>query len=156
MPFTPSILVAEDCREDCVLLGEAFSESGVRVRIESVQIGIDAVNRIQGWGPRYAGLSPPDLVLLDLHLPIIDGREVLAFIKGSPRFRRIPTLVYCCALAEADARECRVLGADAILVKPCCFLAYADVVEAILGQLARRFDDTVPTDPRTAWLMAEP
>jgi CheY-like chemotaxis protein len=148
MSFVPTVLVVDDNPADARLLGEAFHEARVPVNIESVHSGSDAVCRIQGWGKRFAGRRRPDLVLLDLQLPKISGKEVLAFIKGQPLHQSIPTLVFTAALRKRDQEDCEALGADACLRKPDGFIGYPSIVETILEHLAGRVDDGYIPAPR--------
>ncbi len=142
MPLAPIVLVIDENPRDAHLLHEAFVEAHVPVHVESIQTGTDAVCRIQGWGPRFAARKRPDLVLIELRLPKLDGTEVLAFIKGQTRHRTIPTLMFSSSLPERVQADCRALGADACLEKPDAFVGFGSVVETILDHLAHRCDDS--------------
>jgi chemotaxis family two-component system response regulator Rcp1 len=79
--------------------------------------GVEAVAFLEQEGD-HAGAPRPDIILLDLNMPKMDGREVLARIKGDDRFRQIPTLVLSISDAEADVAKVYHLQANCYLIKP--------------------------------------
>ena len=79
--------------------------------------GVGAVAFLEQEGD-HAQAPRPDLILLDLNLPKMDGREVLVRIKGDDRFRQIPTLVLSISDAEADVAKVYHLQANCYLIKP--------------------------------------
>ena len=79
----------------------------------------------------YEDAPRPDLILLDLNLPRMDGREVLAAIKGDPEFRRIPVVVLTTSEAEEDILRSYDLHANAYVTKPVHFDRFMEVVRQI-------------------------
>jgi CheY-like chemotaxis protein len=140
MDVRPEILVVEDNAGDVALLVEAFAESNVPVRLERAMTGSEALERL-GLGSAPAPAVFPDLVLLDLNLPRIGGKKVLAAIKDSERLREVLTMVISATLRSEDQDECLALGADACVVKPSTFSGYGPLIEQMLGLLAARCDD---------------
>jgi CheY-like chemotaxis protein len=145
----PLILVVDDDPTDAHLLREAFSEANVPVDLEPVHTGPDAVLRMDGSGTDRAHRRP-DLVMLNVYLPAMCGKDVLAYIKGAARHRDIPTIMYTSALSEHDRTTLETLGADGYLHKPQALQGYPHIVETILEHLANRFDDEPAPDPGAA------
>jgi CheY-like chemotaxis protein len=106
---TPSpwveILLVEDSRDDADLMVEALREGTLAPRVTVVEDGEAAMDYLHRQGV-YADSSPPDLILLDLHLPRKNGHEVLTEIKQDARLRRIPVVI----LTSSD-NEKAILGA---------------------------------------------
>jgi len=92
--------------------------------------GEDAIAYMRKEG-RYADVTTPDLVLLDLNLPRRDGREVLRDIKGDPDLRRVPVVVLTTSEAEEDVLASYNLHANAYVRKPVDFEQFVAAVRAI-------------------------
>ena len=90
------ILVVDDSTEDVLLLEEAMQEYGLHAELESVCDGERALARLRDGG------RLPDLVLLDLNLPLLGGHEVLREVKGDDELRRIPVVVLSTSASEED------------------------------------------------------
>lgn len=95
------VLLAEDSAGDVRLTPEAFREVNLSVRLHVAGDGADAMAFRQHEGI-YAGAPRPDLTLLDLSLPEMDGQEVLPLIKTDDNLRSIPTVILTTSQAEAD------------------------------------------------------
>jgi CheY-like chemotaxis protein len=124
------ILMVDDSMGDVRLAQEALKEARVRNRLSVVHDGEQAMaflRRKDGYGeaPR------PDLVLLDLNMPRMDGREVLAQIKGDPDLRSIPVVVLTTSEAEADIVKAYDLHANAYITKPVDLEAFLDAVRVV-------------------------
>ena len=115
MPF--EILLVDDNAGDVRLLQEAFREVDDSLHVHVASDGVEAVAFLEQEGD-HAGAPRPDIILLDLNMPKMDGREVLARIKGDDRFRQIPTLVLSISDAEADVAKVYHLQANCYLIKP--------------------------------------
>lgn len=89
-------------------------------RIERVSDGADAIAYLEGAAP-YGGRILPDLVILDLKMPKLDGHEVLERIKSQPTIRSIPIVVLTTSDTESDRRKAYERGANGYLVKPTDF-----------------------------------
>ena len=109
--MTARILVVDDSAADVRLLREAVREQDIDAEMDAVEDGEQALRRL-------ATGSRPDLVLLDLNLPRLDGREVLSAIKGDPELRAIPVIVLSTSSSPGDVEECYARHANAYLVKP--------------------------------------
>lgn len=126
----PPILLVEDNQQDEQLLKEAFGEVGVTNPIHAVRDGSDAVEFLLQRG-RFAEVSPPALVLLDLQLLMIDGFDVLAEIDAHEHLRAIPFLVLSHSDDPENMRTAYEQGATAYLTKPANFDGLLELVEAI-------------------------
>jgi CheY-like chemotaxis protein len=120
-----SVLLVEDDPGDVVLIEEAFEHNKVRNTLKVVGDGVQAMDYLRSTGER------PDLVLLDLNLPRMDGREVLAEIKSDPALRSIPVVVLTTSKAEEDILRSYDLHANAYVTKPVDFNRFIEVVRQI-------------------------
>jgi CheY-like chemotaxis protein len=111
------VLLVEDNEGDAQLMIEALKEGNLWTNINVVDNGEEAVAYLRGEGP-YAGATPPHLILLDLHLPLMNGHEVLAEIKGNERLRRIPIVILTASQDEEDFRRAYDLFANCCVGKP--------------------------------------
>jgi two-component system, chemotaxis family, response regulator Rcp1 len=124
------ILLVEDNPADARLTLEAFRGVRVGTRISHVKDGAEALDFLRRAG-RFADVTKPDLILLDLNLPRKDGREVLAEIKSDARLRHIPVVVLTTSSAEADVGRAYDLKANCYVQKPSHFDALQQVVRCI-------------------------
>jgi CheY-like chemotaxis protein len=128
-----TILSAEDDPDDCLLVQEAFQESGQTSRLIFVQDGISLMQYLRRQG-NYAEPSKaprPDLILLDLNMPRKDGRESLAEIKADPELRSIPVVVLTTSNAEEDILQTYDLGGAGFITKPSSFQGLLGVVKSL-------------------------
>src|SRR5437870_383965 len=95
------ILLIEDNPGDARLTQEALKDGKVQNRLTVVPDGVEAMAYLHREG-KYATAPRPDLVLLDLNLPKMDGREVLREVKGDDRLKTIPVVVLTTSAAEQD------------------------------------------------------
>jgi CheY-like chemotaxis protein len=112
-----NILLVEDNPGDVMLTEEALREADTTVRLHVVEDGTGALAFLRGEG-EHAGAPPPDLVLLDLNLPGMDGREVLERMRADARLRSIPVVVLSTSDAGSDVSKCHELGANSYVKKP--------------------------------------
>lgn len=124
------VLLVEDDPGDVLMTREAFAENKVANRLAVVPDGVDAMAFLRKEG-EYADAPTPDLVLLDLNLPRMDGREVLAAMKSDDELRRIPVVVLTTSEAEEDVLRSYSLHANAYVTKPVDFERFIDVVRQI-------------------------
>ena len=106
------ILLVEDNRADAILLQEALRAADVSQPVDHVTDGEQALAHLRG--DRHAA-GP---VLLDLNLPRMDGREVLAEVKGDPALREIPVIILTTSSAPKDVELAYERGANAFIRKP--------------------------------------
>ncbi len=124
------VLLVEDDPGDVLMTREAFDENKVANRLAVVSDGESAMTYLRKQGP-YADAPTPDLVLLDLNLPRMDGREVLAAMKSDEALRSIPVVVLTTSEAEEDVLRSYALHANAYVTKPVDFQRFIDVVRQI-------------------------
>ena len=127
---TIEVLLVEDDPGDVLMTQEAFAENKVANRLTVVSDGVEALEYLRREGA-HAEAATPDLVLLDLNLPRMDGREVLAAMKQDADLRRIPVVVLTTSEAEEDVLRSYSLHANAYVTKPVDFERFIDVVRQI-------------------------
>ena len=118
--MTATILLVEDDIADQALVRRAVSNSGLEVDLRVVSEGESALDYLQRLG-EYADAASaprPDLVLLDLNLPRIDGREVLKQVRARPELRSIPIVVLSTSDHPRDVEQAYALGANSYVTKP--------------------------------------
>lgn len=111
------ILLVEDNPGDAFLTKEALRESRFSHRLSVVEDGEEAMRFLRKEG-KYQDAPRPDLILLDLNLPKMDGRELLAEIKEDPQLRHIPVIVLTTSDARQDVWGAYKLHANCYLTKP--------------------------------------
>ena len=127
------ILLVEDNPNDVELTLHAFKAHNLANRIEVVRDGAEALEFIFGAGA-YAQrriVDGPKVILLDLKLPKVDGREVLRQIKADPRTRAIPVVVLTSSSEESDLVESYDLGANSYICKPVDFDQFTEAVRTL-------------------------
>ena len=124
------ILLVEDNPGDVRLTREALKEAKFRNKVEVVGDGVEALAYLRQEG-QYSGAMRPHLIMLDLNLPRMDGREVLAAIKKDADLRRIPVVVLSSSEAETDIARAYELHANAYVTKPVDIEHFLQVVKAI-------------------------
>jgi two-component system, chemotaxis family, response regulator Rcp1 len=126
------ILLVEDNEPDVRLTIEAMKEAKVQNRLWVAEDGVGAMQFLRKQSP-YHDAPRPDLVLLDLNLPRMDGREVLEEIKNDPALRQIPVVVLTTSRADVDILKAYDLHANCYITKPVDFSRFMEVVKAIEG-----------------------
>jgi CheY-like chemotaxis protein len=124
------VLLVEDDPGDVLMTREALADNKVTNRLSVVSDGVAAMEYLRREG-EYADAAPPDLVLLDLNLPKMDGREVLAAMKSDDGLCRIPVVVLTTSDAEEDVLRSYSLHANAYVTKPVDFARFIEVVRKI-------------------------
>ena len=124
------VLLVEDSPGDVRLTQEAFHDVNPLIKLHMVNDGVEAMAFLMHEG-QYAEAPRPDLILLDLNLPKMDGREVLAHIKEHESLRTIPTVILTSSEAEADVVTSYQLQANCYLSKPMHFEAFHNLVKSI-------------------------
>jgi chemotaxis family two-component system response regulator Rcp1 len=125
-----TILLVEDNQGDADLARAALEDSKMRNELHHVVDGVEAMAFLRHKG-RYAKAPRPDLVLLDLNLPKMDGREVLAEIKSDPDLMRIPVVILTISKDEEDVLKSYNLHANCFITKPIDLSQFMKVVRAI-------------------------
>ncbi len=124
------LLLIEDDPGDVVMTREALSGAKVLHNLHVIDNGESAVAFVRQQG-EYADAPRPDLIFLDLNLPRLDGREVLALIKSDEALRQIPVVILTTSDAEEDIARSYDLHANAFVTKPVDFAAFIDVVRQV-------------------------
>lgn len=124
------VLLVEDDPGDVLITKEAFAENKVRNNLSVVNDGVKALQFLRREA-EYADAPRPDLILLDLNLPRMDGHEVLAHIKSDADLQRIPVVVLTTSDAEEDVLRSYDLHANAYVTKPVDFERFLGVVRQI-------------------------
>ena len=124
------VLLVEDDPGDVMMTREAFQDYKLHNELHVVSDGAEAMAFLRQEG-EYAGRPRPDLVLLDLNLPRMDGRQVLEAIKSDPELASIPVVVLTTSEAEDDVLRSYSLHANAYVTKPVDFERFIQVVRQI-------------------------
>jgi CheY-like chemotaxis protein len=124
------VLLIEDNPGDVRLTREAFRDAQALIRLHVAFDGVDAMEFLNHLAA-HAGVPRPDLILLDLNLPRMDGREVLAQIKKDDSLRMIPVVILTTSEDEADIVKSYELQANCYLKKPVEFEAFERLVRSI-------------------------
>jgi two-component system, chemotaxis family, response regulator Rcp1 len=127
---TMEVLLVEDNPGDARLAREAFLDINSSIRMHLASDGLEAMAFLKRQGAHVHALRP-DLILLDLNLPKMDGREVLARIKGDKSLKMIPTIVLSSSETDADVLISYQLQANCYLRKPAQWDAFDDLVRSI-------------------------
>jgi two-component system, chemotaxis family, response regulator Rcp1 len=127
---TAEILLVEDNPGDVVLLREALERAGWDHRLHVARDGIEAIEFLRQQG-RHADAVRPDLVILDLNLPAMDGRDVLANIRFDPVFEGIPLVLMSSSRIDDDILQTYELPQDACFVKRLLFDDYVEIARRI-------------------------
>lgn len=121
------MLLIEDNPADIELAREAFEGSGMEILI--ARDGVEALESLRRAAETHQAL--PDLILVDLNLPRLDGRQVIEKLKRDPSLSHIPAIVLSSSEALTDINESYERGANCYLKKPADFVAFQDLVRAI-------------------------
>ncbi|MBT3175429.1 MAG: response regulator [Desulfobacula sp.] len=128
-----SILLVEDNPMDVELIIHAFKEARLKNKIHTARNGKEALEFLFGEG-QYADRKQyplPDMILLDLKMPGIDGHEVLRQIKGVEKLKRLPVIILTSSRDEGDRAMSYDNGANSYLVKPVSFDEFLKVVKQV-------------------------
>lgn len=126
--MTIQVLLVEDSPGDVRLTQEAFRDANVAIHVANDGVAAMAFLRREGI---HANAPRPDLVLLDLNLPKMDGREVLSHIKADDVLKTIPTVILTTSEAEVDIVKSYELQANCYLTKPVQLDAFDNLVKSI-------------------------
>ncbi len=127
---TIEILLVEDNPGDVRLTREAFKEGKVFNHLSVAMDGVEALAFLKREGI-YADAVRPDIILLDLNLPRMDGRELLSKIKTDSDLRRIPVVILTTSKAEEDILQTYDLHANCYITKPVSLDQFIKVVKSI-------------------------
>jgi CheY-like chemotaxis protein len=138
-PTLPRILIAEDDPDDRLLLSEAFAERFGDCHVTFVENGEELLTGLT------AGVHDrPDLIILDLNMPLKDGRATLSELKADPVFSPIPAIIFTTSMAEEDIAQCYASGANSYIIKPSL---YSELLQ-VVGTLRTYWKETVKLPAR--------
>jgi CheY-like chemotaxis protein len=128
-----SLLLIEDDPNDVALFRRAARKADLAEEIFVAEDGDAAVRFLEGCGDknREPGNNLPWIVLLDLKLPRKSGLEVLQWLRGQPRLRRLPVIVFTSSREQSDITRAYELGANSYLVKPVSFDQLKEMVRML-------------------------
>lgn len=117
------ILMADDDPDDCMMTKEALEEAGLHVDFSTVHDGETLLDYLHQRGAfeGLQGQALPELILLDLNMPKLDGREALRAIRAEPTLKHIPVVAFTTSSEAVEVRRMYALGANSFLVKPVAF-----------------------------------
>jgi two-component system, chemotaxis family, response regulator Rcp1 len=124
------VLLVEDSPGDVRLTQEAFRDANTSIHLHVASNGVEAMDFLNHQGA-HVRAPRPDLILLDLNLPKMDGREVLARIKRDDGLKTIPTVILTTSASEADISKSYELQANCYLIKPVQLEAFLSLVKSI-------------------------
>ncbi len=130
MSQTRHILLVDDEESDADLTRVAFQKAGGDYTIHVCRDGAAAL-RFLNQHQEYADAPRPSLVLLDLNMPLLGGREVIKALKQAPGLNRIPVVVLTSSEADRDIRDAYSLGANAYIAKSPDFLRFVADVKSV-------------------------
>jgi CheY-like chemotaxis protein len=128
-----TILMVDDDAEDYHLVRDALAESGQGHDLRFVRNGEEMFDYLRHLGEYEDPLKAPlpDLILLDLKMPCMDGREALHEIKNDPQLRRIPVIVLTTSTAEDDVAYAYDTGVNSFVTKPATFRQWVKVIKTL-------------------------
>jgi DNA-binding response OmpR family regulator len=125
-----SILLVEDNPDHAALVMRGLASNQIANRIVHVEDGETALNYVQKRG-EYAGAPTPQLILLDLRLPKVDGLEVLKILKSNDDTKRIPIVILTTSDAERDVAMAYDCHANSYMVKPVTFESFMELTKTL-------------------------
>lgn len=137
--------MAEDDADDRLLARDALAECGLRDDLRFVENGEELLDYLLQRGKYDAQTPRPGLILLDLNMPVKDGREVLEEIKTNAALRQIPVVVLTTSRADTDIDRIYNLGANSFITKPVRYDSLVEVMRAISQYWLRIVELPAPT-----------
>ena len=129
---TFSILLVEDDPDDVDLMMQSLLDNSITCDIKTISQGDKVVPYLESCD------TLPDIVILDLNLPKLHGREILARLKASPRLGVLPVAILTTASSQPEREQCLKLGADLFMTKPSTVKGFDDMVAAIVDTAGQR------------------
>lgn len=126
-----TIVMAEDDEDDRLLAQDAIEEAGSNYHVHTVHDGQELLDYLNGEGKYSMSKTTvlPSVILLDLNMPILDGRETLRALKLDTRLAKIPVVILSTSSREEDISEGYALGASSYLVKPNNFTGMVKMIK---------------------------
>lgn len=130
----PVILIADDDPDDQLLIREAFAERCAHCQLCFVANGVELMDYLRGDASESEPATDcprPDLLLLDLNMPLKDGRQSLLEIRADPALRRLPTVILTTSKNDEDKAFCLAQGANDYIVKPSRYTELLTIVTSL-------------------------
>jgi DNA-binding response OmpR family regulator len=118
----PVIFIADDDDDDVSFLKSALKEVNTNVQLLHFYNGRQLMNELSN------SASAPDLIILDLNMPVLDGRETLKQIRKCEKFRRLPVIILSTSTQPNEKTRCIIMGADEYFPKPYNYSNYIEIV----------------------------
>jgi two-component system, chemotaxis family, response regulator Rcp1 len=140
------VLLAEDSDADVELTQLSIQQTGRAVELQVVRDGEECMAFLRRAGP-YAAAARPQLVLLDLHMPRMNGLEVLEAIKADANLKSVPVVVLTTSDSRSDVEAAYARYCSGYIVKPMKFSQFSAAIEAVLTYWLSHV--ALPVEPRT-------
>ena len=128
------IVIADDDEDDCMMIRDALEQGELNCVATFVENGRELLDLLDGRRPYNNGVPLlPALILLDLNMPVMDGREALRAIKSNPRLRNIPVVALTTSRDDWDIDQSYDLGVNSYITKPVTFDAMVELVRRLQG-----------------------
>ncbi len=127
------ILIAEDDIDDRYLMKTALEETGIKEEVRYAENGVEVINFLEAVIEKNGIRNYPKLILLDLNMPKMDGREVLKKIKCHESYRKIPVIVFSTTKNQLEVNRCYDLGANTYIIKPVSYDTLVNTIRQICG-----------------------
>lgn len=129
-----NLLIVEDDQAHVYITRRILEDSKIDINVLNVKDGQEALNFLNAVDQSYK----PDLILLDLRIPKIDGLELIKLIRVNESFSRVPLVVLTTSDAPADIEKAYFYGANSYLIKPLDYNEYVKVIESIIDYWVKR------------------
>ena len=126
------ILVVDDDQEDQLILLEYFRDCGKEQQVKFFKNGLEAINYLTEIP---SGGALPNLIVLDLNMPILNGTQTLLEIKRNQRLKDIPVIIFSTSENENERRKCISFGAEEYVVKPSTFNEGLNMIRKFTGYI---------------------
>lgn len=128
--MTKNVLLVEDNEGDIKLIEEAIIDNDLSIDLKVIKDGGEALNYLEvKVSENYNNL--PDLIIMDLNLPKVQGKELVRTYKNNPMFKKIPIIILTTSNLSADINECFEFGANAYLIKPIDIIEFFEMISII-------------------------
>lgn len=128
--MTKNVLLVEDNEGDIKLIEEAIIDNDLSIDLNVIKDGGEALNYLENKiSENYNNL--PDLIIMDLNLPKVQGKELVRTYKNNPMFKKIPIIILTTSNLSADINECFEFGANAYLIKPIDIIEFFEMISII-------------------------
>ena len=126
------ILLVEDNEDDVFLTREAFDAASLRVHLHHVDNGEKCLQFLRKQGP-YADAPTPDLILLDMHMPVMDGHQVLSAMVADDQLKHLPVVVLTTSYEADDIQKMYKLRCNSYITKPVDFDNFVEAIGKLAG-----------------------